>query len=202
MNIGISDTDMLLFFKKRRNAYEDPSRAGKALLLYLKLRRYSRRKEGIYMLNEVIKLVSAHYFFKILIIAVLMDTILGVLRAIKEHKFNSCVGIDGAIRKVAMLLSVVFLVFVDSIVNIDFLFMVPEQYLQYIGLNRLGICELFSLLYILYEIVSILKNMTLCGLPVPAKLKTWIQKFLDDMTDELPEETAEELHNTVKQEGE
>lgn len=149
------------------------------------------------MLNEVVNLVASHYFFKILIIAVLMDTILGVLRAIKEHKFNSCVGIDGAIRKVAMLLSVVFLVFVDSTVNIDFLFMIPEKYLQYIGLNRLGVCELFCLLYILYEIVSILKNMTLCGLPVPAKLKKWIQKFLDDMTEELPEDVAEELHSTA-----
>lgn len=149
------------------------------------------------MLNEVINLVASHYFFKILIIAVLMDTILGVLRAIKEHKFNSCVGIDGAIRKVAMLLSVVFLVFVDSTVNIDFLFMIPEKYLQYIGLSRLGVCELFCLLYILYEIVSILKNMTLCGLPVPAKLKKWIQKFLDDMTEELPEDVAEELHSTA-----
>ena len=147
------------------------------------------------MLNEIITLVEAHYFFKILIVAVLMDTILGVLRAVKEHKFNSCVGIDGAIRKVAMLLSVIFLVFVDSVVNIDFLFMVPETYLQYIGLNRLGICELFCLLFILYETVSILKNMTLCGLPVPAKLKNFIQKFLDDMTDELPEEVTEELHN-------
>lgn len=153
------------------------------------------------MLNEVIKLVASHYFFKILIIAVLMDTILGVLRAIKEHKFNSCVGIDGAIRKVAMLLSVVFLVFVDSTVNIDFLFMIPERYLQYIGLSRMGVCELFCLLYILYEIVSILKNMTLCGLPVPAKLKAWIQKFLDDMTDELPEEAAEELHTKTEREG-
>lgn len=153
------------------------------------------------MLNEVIKLVASHYFFKILIIAVLMDTILGVLRAIKEHKFNSCVGIDGAIRKVAMLLSVVFLVFVDSTVNIDFLFMIPERYLQYIGLTRMGVCELFCLLYILYEIVSILKNMTLCGLPVPTKLKAWIQKFLDDMTDELPEEAAEELHSKTEREG-
>lgn len=153
------------------------------------------------MLKDMITLVEAHYFFKILIIVVLMDTILGVLRAVKEHKFNSCVGIDGAIRKVAMLLSVIFLVFVDSIVKIDFLFMVPEKYLQYIGINRMGICELFCLLFILYEIVSILKNMTLCGLPVPAKLKAWIQKFLDDMTDELPEEVAEELHETEQDEA-
>lgn len=147
------------------------------------------------MLNEIIALVEAHPLFKMLIIAVLLDTVLGVLRAVKEHKFNSCVGIDGAIRKVAMMLSVVFLMLLDAMVKLDFLFMIPEEYLQYIGISRMGICEMFCLLFILYEIVSILKNMTLCGLPVPAKLKSFIQKFLDDMTDELPEEVTEELHH-------
>lgn len=145
-------------------------------------------------MKELFVLFASHLFFKILLYAVIMDTILGVLRAIKEHKFNSCVGIDGAIRKAAMLLSVVFLMFIDASVKIDFLFMVPTEYLQIIGLERLGICELFCLLYILYEAISILKNMTLCGLPVPMKIKRWIQKFLDDMTDELPEEAAESLH--------
>ena len=134
-------------------------------------------------MKEIMTLFEAHSFLTVLLIAVLMDTILGVLRAIKEHRFNSCVGIDGAIRKVAMLFCVIVLVFIDSIVKIDFLFMIPEEYLRYIGISRMGICELFCLLFILYEIVSILKNMTLCGLPVPRKVKTFIQKFLDDMTD-------------------
>lgn len=148
------------------------------------------------MLNEILVMVESHPLFIFLVYAVVLDTILGVLRAIKEHRFNSCVGIDGAIRKAAMMLSVLFLMLLDALVKIDFLFMIPEKYLQYIGLTRLGICELFCLLYILYEIVSILKNMTLCGLPVPLKLKTWIQKFLDDMTEELPEEVVEKLHET------
>ena len=147
-------------------------------------------------MSEIITLFEAHLFFRILLYAVILDTVLGVLRAIKEHKFNSCVGIDGAIRKAAMILSVVFLMIIDSVVQIDFLFMIPEEHLQIIGLERLGICELFCLLYILYEAISILKNMTLCGLPVPMRIKRWIQKFLDDMTDELPEEVAEELHET------
>ena len=119
-------------------------------------------------MHEIMTLFEAHSFLTVLLIAVLMDAILGVLRAIKEHRFNSCVGIDGAIRKVAMLFCVIVLVFIDSIVKIDFLFMIPEEYLRYIGISRMGICELFCLLFILYEIVSILKNMTLCGLPVPA----------------------------------
>lgn len=153
-------------------------------------------------MNEIILLIEAHSFFVVLLYAVLLDTVLGVLRAIKEHKFNSCVGIDGAIRKVAMLFSVLLLMFIDSMVNIDFLFMIPQEYLQYIGITKMGICELFCLLFILYEVVSILKNMTLCGLPVPTRIKRWIQKFLDDMTEELPEEVTEELHKEVAAEGE
>lgn len=142
-------------------------------------------------MKEVLVLLSLNSFFRILTIAVLMDTILGVLRAFKYRKFNSCVGIDGAIRKVAMLVSVGLLMAVDTIMQFNFLFMIPEKYIQYIGITKLGLCEFFCLLFILYETVSILKNMTLCGLPVPGKIKTFIQHFLDEMTDELPDEEKE-----------
>lgn len=150
------------------------------------------------MMDKIITLLSSNSFVKILLIAVALDTILGVLRAIKEHKFNSCVGIDGAIRKAGMLLSVGFLMATDVIMHINVLSMVPEEYVQLLGIDKMGICEFFSLLFILYELVSILKNMTLCGLPVPTKIKRWIQKFLDDMTEELPEEAVQELHQCKK----
>lgn len=149
-------------------------------------------------MDKIITLLSSNSFVKILLIAVALDTILGVLRAIKEHKFNSCVGIDGAIRKAGMLLSVGFLMATDVIMHINVLSMVPEEYVQILGIDKMGICEFFSLLFILYELVSILKNMTLCGLPVPTKIKKWIQKFLDDMTEELPEEAVQELHQCKK----
>ena len=139
-------------------------------------------------MKEVLVLLSLNSFFRILTISVLLDTILGVLRAFKYRKCNSCVGIDGAIRKVAMLVSVGLLMAVDTIMQFNFLFMIPEKYIQYIGITKLGLCEFFCLLFILYEAVSILKNMTLCGLPVPGKIKTFIQHFLDEMTDELPDE--------------
>lgn len=150
------------------------------------------------MMDKIITLLSSNSFVKILLIAVALDTILGVLRAIKEHKFNSCVGIDGAIRKAGMLLSVCFLMATDVIMHINVLSTVPEEYVQLLGIDKMGICEFFSLLFILYELVSILKNMTLCGLPVPTKIKRWIQKFLDDMTEELPEEVVQELHQCKK----
>lgn len=145
------------------------------------------------MMEKIILLLENNSFFRILLIAVALDTVLGVLRAVKEHKFNSCVGIDGAIRKVAMLFSVGLLMAVDMIMKINILFMIPEKYIQYLGIEKMGICEFFCLLFILYETVSILKNMTLCGLPVPGRIKRFIQKFLDEMTEELPEEMKGEI---------
>ena len=144
-------------------------------------------------MEKILMLLAKNSFIRILLIAVTLDTLLGVLRAIKEHKFNSCVGIDGAIRKAAMLFSVCLLMATDVIMHINMLGMIPDKYIQIIGIQKLGICEFFCLLFILYEAVSILKNMTLCGLPVPQGVKKWIQKFLEDMTEELPEDAVKKI---------
>lgn len=140
------------------------------------------------MIDKVVYLLQTNSFIKIMAIAICLDTVLGVLRAIKEHEFNSSVGIDGAIRKVAMLLSAGALMVTDVIIHLNMLFMIPEEYIKYLGITKLGLCEFFCLLFILYESVSILKNMALCGLPIPARVRKWLTKFLDDMTAELPEE--------------
>lgn len=154
------------------------------------------------MMEKILMLLAKNSFIRILLIAVTLDTLLGVLRAIKEHKFNSCVGIDGAIRKAAMLFSVCLLMATDVIMHINMLGMIPDKYIQIIGIQKLGICEFFCLLFILYEAVSILKNMTLCGLPVPVRIKKWVQKFLEDMTEELPEEAVKHVNNETGTEGE
>lgn len=136
---------------------------------------------------EFITMMRANSFLVVLLLVIAMDVLFGVGRALKERKFNSCVGIDGAIRKVLMLGCVVLLMFIDEILNWDFLFMIPEEYLQVIGISKMGMCEYFSLLFILFEIVSILKNMHLCGLPIPYRIKVWVEKFLNEFTEEVPE---------------
>lgn len=126
-------------------------------------------------------------FIKIVLIAIVCDTIFGVLRAIKEKKFNSNFGIDGAIRKCGMIVSIFFFILVDAIIDINLIGFVPDALLEYMKVDRIGLTEFFSSLYIVYEAVSILKNMTLCGLPVR---KVWeqLKKFLGKYTDELPDD--------------
>ena len=109
-----------------------------------------------------------------------------MLRAIKEKKFNSCFGIDGAIRKIAMIISVVFLAVLDKLIGFNMLPFVPEEILKYIGITQVGICEFFCLLYIMYEGISMIRKIcAYVGLPIPNRLRTGIEKWLDTMTSEL-----------------
>ena len=138
------------------------------------------------MLNYI-NSVQNNLFILVVAIVIFMDTFLGFLRAIKQRKFNSCFGIDGGIRKVAMLGCIAFLAALDMCVTFNLAFMMPKEWLSVLGVDKIGLCEFFCILFILYEAVSILKNMLLCGLPVPTKLKNWIENFLNIMTDELPD---------------
>ena len=133
---------------------------------------------------EFIDAAAHNKVIELVILAIVFDTVFGVLRAVKEKKFNSCAGIDGAIRKVAMLISLVFMLAVDMLIKINLIGFIPETARGYLGLKTVG--EFFSLLYIAYEITSIFKNMALCGLPVK---KVWasVRGFLSKYTDELPD---------------
>lgn len=136
---------------------------------------------------EIINAAAANPMLQLVVLAIVFDTIFGVIRAIKEHKFNSCVGIDGAIRKISMVISLVFLLIADQIIAVNLIAFVPETIRSYIGLDAVGLTGFFSLLYIAYEIVSILKNMTLCGLPVRIiwdKLKAILGKYTAELPDE------------------
>lgn len=137
---------------------------------------------------ELLALAWGSSIIKLVILAVVMDTCFGCIRAIKEHMFNSCFGIDGAIRKISMVASLAFLLVLDQIVHLNLIGFIPEAIRSYLPVNSIGVAEFFGLLYIAYELVSILKNMTLCGLPVKHIWEA-IKKFLSQYTDELPDRT-------------
>ena len=134
--------------------------------------------------------LAANLIIELVIVAIVMDTLFGAGRALKQHKFNSSVGIDGAIRKISMLVSLVFLAVVDKLIHINLIGFIPEEVRTSVfwpqSLSVIGLAEFFGLLYLCYEIVSVLKNMALCGLPVK-KLWALVRKFLGKYTEELPD---------------
>lgn len=141
-------------------------------------------------IEQLIAMAWASQIIKVVIVAVVMDTVFGCIRAVKEKQFNSCFGIDGAIRKISMLVSIAFLLVLDRIVGLNLIGFIPEAVRAYLPVKHIGAAEFFALLYIAYETVSILKNMTLCGLPVK-RLWQFIRDKLRQYTSELPDNQDE-----------
>lgn len=124
-------------------------------------------------------------YLKSLILFIVFDVIFGILRAIKEGSVNSTIGIDGIIRKCGMLLSIILCIIVDNIVQIDLISFIPEELKSYLNISSVGVTFLFNSLYIVFEILSIMKNMIKCKLPIPKKLKTLFEKILKEFTNEM-----------------
>lgn len=140
------------------------------------------------VLKVLVDAMLHNVIFRLVVLAVVMDTVFGAGRAIKQRSFNSSVGIDGAIRKISMLVSIMFLGLMDYLVKINLIGFIPEDVRMFLpaGLDSIGLAEFFGILYLAYEIVSILKNMTLCGLPVKGVWEA-VRKFLGTYTEELPD---------------
>ena len=135
---------------------------------------------------EFMNMAASNKIMQLVVLAIVFDTVFGVMRAIKEKKFNSCAGIDGAIRKIGMIISLVFMLAIDMLVKINLIGFIPEAARNQLGLKSVGAAEFFALLYIAYEVVSIFKNMALCGLPVKSVWRK-VMEFLGKYTDELPD---------------
>lgn len=124
---------------------------------------------------------------KVLIVVIALDLILGILRAIREKSINSCIGIDGMIRKVGMLIVIVFLTVIDNIIHLNLIGFIPKSIRETLQIGQVGISSLFNILFIVFEILSIFKNMILCKLPIPKKLQVYLENIMKEFTGEMKE---------------
>lgn len=122
---------------------------------------------------------------KVLLIVIILDTIFGILRAIKERKVNSAIGIDGIIRKAGMILSTFFFKLIDYILKINLIGFLPESAKEFLKVDSIGLTFLFVILFIVFEFLSVLKNMIKCKMPIPKKLQAFLEKLLNEFTTEL-----------------
>ena len=125
--------------------------------------------------------------FKILFVIICLDCIFGILRALKQRKLNSTIGIDGIIRKCGMIVATIFIKMIDYMIDLDFLAFVPMAVKEYFQFNQFGIGSLFALLFIIFEALSVLKNMVICKLPIPKKVQSWLEKVMKEFTSEIKE---------------
>lgn len=147
-------------------------------------------------MDYIISLLVNNKSLQILVIFIVLDVIFGFLRAVKERRLNSTIGIDGLIRKTGMMITIVVAVILDKIINIDLLFFIPNDLKTILNISNCGITILFNSLYIIFESLSILKNMKRCGIPFPKKLNDFLEKLLSEFTSEVEnEENKKRIEN-------
>lgn len=137
------------------------------------------------LVNQIYNNMLTNTSFKVLFIMIIMDIVFGVLRAIKERKLNSTIGIDGMIRKTAMLISVLFMITLDCLMQFNLVGFVPEGIKKAMNCEYVGFNNLFNMLYVIFEFLSVMKNMIKCKLPIPKKFQKWLEDILNKYTNEL-----------------
>lgn len=83
------------------------------------------------------------------------------------------------------MISIIFFAMIDFILEINLIGFVPESLREFIKLESIGTSDLFNLLFIVFEILSVFKNMIRCKLPIPKKLQKWLENILNNFTTEL-----------------
>ena len=63
--------------------------------------------------------VQVNFVINIFWIAIVLDTVLGSLRVIKQREFNSAFGIDETLRKIGVVVSIIALYFIDGLLHIN-----------------------------------------------------------------------------------
>lgn len=137
------------------------------------------------LVNQIYNNMLTNTSFKVLFILILMDIVFGVLRALKERKLNSTIGIDGMIRKTAMIISVVFMIALDCLMKFNLIGFIPEKMKIAMNCDYIGFNNMFNMLYVVFEFLSVLKNMIKCKLPIPKKFQKWLEDILNKYTNEL-----------------
>lgn len=100
-----------------------------------------------------------------------------------------------------MLFSSFFFFLIDELLNFNMLGFLPEQVKQVINVEAIGMGELFGILFAIFEFLSILKNMYKCKLPIPIKLRKWLEKVLSDYTEEIKKGEIENGKETSSKEN-
>ena len=137
------------------------------------------------MIDSFFHVIAGNLCLQAAALWIVFDTFLGCVRAAMAHEFNSSFGINGGIRKAAMLISLVFLLCFDVLVEFNLIAFIPQEIRAAMGFSKVGTGEFFAVLYFIYESISILKNMYKIGIPMPKWMRSQLEKFLKDMTGEI-----------------
>lgn len=130
-------------------------------------------------MHEILVDMAGSQIIKILALLIIADVMFGVLKALKERKFISEIGINGIIRKTAIIVCIVVVFIFDCLIDLDLTMLLPD-FISAV-LPEIGVCEIFGVTLAVFELESIIANFKALGVPFPTaigeKIHELSQKF-------------------------
>ena len=98
------------------------------------------------------------------------DILSGVFKAIAQKRgINSTVGTNGLIRKAGVLLALLVFIVMDSLIEFNFVTIIPSEILSVFKLEEahIGLSHVMLGFFGLFELVSLFENLGEVGVPLP-----------------------------------
>ena len=98
------------------------------------------------------------------------DILSGIFKAIAQKRgINSTVGTNGLIRKAGVLLALLVFIVMDSLIEFNFVTIIPSEILSVFKLEEahIGLSHVMLGFFGLFELVSLFENLGEVGVPLP-----------------------------------
>ena len=108
------------------------------------------------------------------------DILSGVFKAIaKKRGINSTIGTNGLIRKAGVLLALLVFIVMDSLIEFNFVTIIPSEILSVFKLEEahIGLSHVMLGFFGLFELVSLFENLGEVGVPLPQFIMKSIERL-------------------------
>lgn len=108
------------------------------------------------------------------------DILSGVFKAIaKKRGINSTIGTNGLIRKAGVLLALLVFIVMDSLIELNFVTLIPSEILSVFKLSQssIGLSHVMLGFFGLFELVSLFENLGEVGVPLPQFIMKSIERL-------------------------
>ena len=106
----------------------------------------------------------------LVVFLMICDILSGIFKAIAQKRgINSTVGTNGLIRKAGALLALLVFIVMDSLIELNFVSLIPSEVLDVFKLQQtcIGLSHVMLGFFGLFELVSLFENLGEVGVPLP-----------------------------------
>ena len=106
----------------------------------------------------------------LVVFLMICDILSGIFKAIAQKRgINSTVGTNGLIRKAGVLLALLIFIVMDSLIELNFVTLIPSEILSVFKLSQssIGLSHVMLGFFGLFELVSLFENLGEVGVPLP-----------------------------------